>query len=164
MHHSDFIRHLASFYRPNIYLELGLYDGETFNKVAPFAIRKIGVDIKPTHIQGELFVETTDKFFEHFTEEVDMIFIDADHSYSSVLKDFENSLKILKPNGIILLHDTDPETDTLFDFGYCGDAYRIVPYLESRLDLNITTFPITEAGLSLVTRKNSTRVSLRHGK
>ena len=37
MHHSDFIAILASVYKPNLYVELGLYEGETLSKVLPHA-------------------------------------------------------------------------------------------------------------------------------
>jgi len=153
----------ASVYRPKIYIELGLYEGETFNKVKNYCGYAIGVDIKSVQLDGKTYACTTDHFFEHIfiNQKADMIFIDADHNYDSCLKDFENSLKVLNQGGCILLHDTDPESDHLFDPGYCGNSYRIVDYLESRDDLNIVTFPCTEAGLSIVTRKNETRTQRR---
>lgn len=165
IHHSDFVAILANIYHPKTYLELGLYTGETFQKVrrtiSGIGSRCIGVDIKKPPIDGEIYVQTTDEFFENFNESVDMVFIDADHRYESVLKDLENSLKILNKRGCVILHDTDPKNDSLFDPGYCGDSYKIVNDLERREDLNITTFPIREAGLSVVTWKNSTRTQLR---
>ena len=35
----------------------------------------------------------------------DLIFIDANHAYEFVKKDFENALKMISPNGIIAMHD-----------------------------------------------------------
>ena len=162
-HHSDVLAMIASIYKPKVYIELGLYDGETFNKVKNFCGRAIGVDIREISLDGEIHVCTTDDFFNQiFTnEKADMIFIDADHKYDSVMKDLENSLKVLNQGGCILLHDTDPESDHLFDPGYCGDSYRVVDYLESKNDLNVVTIPCTEAGLSIVTRKNETRTQIR---
>ena len=154
---------LASIYRPKTYIELGLHDGETFNKVKNYCGRAIGVDIRKVHLDGEIHNCTTDEFFDQVivNEKADMIFIDADHKYDSVIKDFENSLKVLNQGGCILLHDTDPESDHLFDPGYCGDSYRMVDYLESRGDINVVTIPCTEAGLSIVTRKDETRTQRR---
>ena len=47
----------------------------------------------------------TDDFFAQNTEKFPCIFVDADHSYEAVKKDFENSLKILEDGGCIILHD-----------------------------------------------------------
>lgn len=170
MHHSTFIGYLASIYRPNTYVELGLYHGETLRKVCPFSKKVHGVDMNinceiETLAQLEnvqIHTCKTDDFFAAFNEGIDMAFIDADHCKESVLKDFENILKRLNPGGIILLHDTDPEEDRLIHPGYCGDSYKIVEFLEKRTDINIVTFPLTEAGLSIVTRTQDTRTSRRH--
>ena len=49
---------------------------------------------------------TTDNFFENIcNKEYCCIFIDADHSYESVLNDYKNSLKHIKKNGYLLFHD-----------------------------------------------------------
>ena len=86
---------------------------------------------------------------------VDIIFIDADHNYTSVVKDFENSLKILNKLGIIFLHDTDPMIKKYVDPGYCGDSYKIIDYItNNHPELNIITLPVTIAGLSIVMREN----------
>lgn len=160
-HHSDFIALLAYIYKPNIYLELGLYEGETWNKVTPYCKRKIGVDIKDRNFVGEVYIESTDSFFSHFTEKIDMVFIDADHKFESVKKDFISCLKILNDGGVIIVHDTDPISDHLISPTYCGDSYKIVNILENSTDINIVTLPLTEAGLSIITKKQSTRTNLR---
>jgi predicted O-methyltransferase YrrM len=112
---------------------------------------------------GNIFIEKTDDFFLHFKDKVDMIFIDADHSYESAKKDLLNSLNILSESGIILIHDTDPEDNRLFSHGYCGDSYKIVSFIEDSMhDLNVVTIPIAEAGISVISRKKSTRTFLRN--
>jgi len=162
MHHSDFLALLALIYRPDIYLELGVAEGETFVKVRPYCGRAIGVDPSPPSMEGDFRPQTTDKFFKSFNIKVDMIFIDADHSFSSAKKDLKNSYKLLNDGGIIIMHDTDPVDDKLFDPGYCGDSYKLVDLIEDNfLDLNITTLPMTEAGLSLLTKKADTRTHRR---
>lgn len=170
MHHSTFISHLAAVYNPRVYVELGLYTGETFQKVLPFASIAYGVDTTPNaHLENlkrtpnaRIHYSTTDEFFSSFNSGIDMAFIDANHTFESVLTDFNNVLSRLNPGGIILLHDTDPEADSLITPMRCGDAYKIVKLLESSPDLNITTIPCAEAGLSIVTKKNSTRTHLRN--
>jgi hypothetical protein len=41
----------------------------------------------------------------------DLIFIDGLHTAEQVKKDFENALKILSPDGFIVLHDCNPEKE-----------------------------------------------------
>ena len=165
MHHSDFIARMTSIYRPNLYLELGLYKGETWKKVSPFCKNMVGVDIVDHNLEGEIYIETTDYFFSHFQKKIDMAFIDADHSFESAKKDFINCYNLLNDGGVIMMHDTDPESDHLFSSGYCGDSYKIVSFLENNFEnINILTLPITEAGLSIITKKNDTRTIRRSRK
>lgn len=169
MHHSDFIAVLASIYKPNVYVELGLYQGETISKVTPYIGSGYGVDMNPNKFLEELKIfpklkiiySTTNSFFDNFNEGIDMAFIDADHCYESALSDFENVYKRLNLGGIIILHDTDPEGEHLINPGYCGDSYKIVKYLENNQEINCTTLPLTEAGLTIVTKKNDTRTLRR---
>lgn len=162
MHHSDFIAILAQVYEPNVYLELGTCRGITFNKVKPYVKRAVGVDVFASYfydlVSGEIYCETTESFFNHFTDKVDMIFIDADHAFEMVKFDFYNALKLLNPRGIILLHDTNPASMDLVNPGYCNDGYKIVEILEKDETLNIVTLPVMEAGLSMITRKNQLRI------
>lgn len=48
-------------------------------------------------------------FFVRQDIKIDVLFIDGDHSYEGVKKDFELYSKILNEKGIIILHDTDEE-------------------------------------------------------
>ena len=169
MHHSDFIAILASIYKPKVYVELGLYTGETISKVQTYIEKGYGIDMNPNdslenlkkYSNLEIIYTTTNQFFESFNDGIDMAFIDADHCYKSVCVDFENVYKRLNPGGLILLHDTDPESTHLMNPGYCGDSYKIVNYLENHSEINCTTFPLTEAGLTMITRKNDTRTFRR---
>lgn len=53
----------------------------------------------------KFFNSTTDNFFENNTEKYDCIFIDADHSYAGVKKDYENALRYINEGGVIIFHD-----------------------------------------------------------
>jgi predicted O-methyltransferase YrrM len=45
----------------------------------------------------------------HFTsQEVDFLFIDGDHSYNGVRADFENFAPLVRPGGLVALHDIAP--------------------------------------------------------
>ena len=97
-HHSDLIVQLVKSVNCQIYLELGIYDGSTLSRVGQFVPRVIGVDIKDLRNNkniGEFYLSTTQDFLQKFNEMVDVIFIDADHSFESVKQDFETSLKNL---------------------------------------------------------------------
>jgi predicted O-methyltransferase YrrM len=160
-------------YKPKTYVELGLYQGETIRKVRPHANFLYGVDMKPNHHLDALktypniniIYSTTDEFFKNNPNLfIDMAFIDADHCVESCQKDLENVLQRLNSGGVVILHDTDPINDALIDPGFCGDSYKIVNILENREDLNILTLPLSEPGLSVVTRKQDSRKQRRDKK
>lgn len=48
---------------------------------------------------------TTDDFFKTNTQNYDCIFIDADHEYEGVMKDYRNSLKFITTGGYLIFHD-----------------------------------------------------------
>ena len=59
-----------------------------------------------TYKEVEICRMTSDDWFEKYGDvELDWIYIDGDHSYEGCFKDLENSLKIVKPGGIILGDD-----------------------------------------------------------
>ena len=103
------------------YLELGIGPyKENFNNITT-EVNKTGVDVM---ISGEnILTTTTDHFFENNTDKFDIIFIDADHNESAVIRDFYNSLKIIKENGMILLHDIGPENIENTGINSSGTAY-----------------------------------------
>jgi predicted O-methyltransferase YrrM len=143
------------------YLELGVCKGPTFILANNIVKRAIGVDVYDDRIYkvGEFYECSTDDFFNFFHDNVDIVFIDADHHFESVRKDFENSLKILNKHGIIIFHDTDPVSEELLSPSRCGDGYKIVDYIyENHKELDMITLPVTIAGLTIVTRKSDRRV------
>ena len=105
---------------------------------------------------------TTDHFFKINQDMFDVIFIDGDHSFTQVHKDFINSLRYLNKYGIIFLHDTDP-IDTYVTKELCGDSYKIIDWINKKYNkiVNIVTIPVSVTGLSIVNRKNDRRL-LQH--
>ena len=170
MSYHDVIGDIARNSKYETYLELGVNTGVTFFKVAPYVKEAIGVDhcYAPSeeqlrnHKNATIIKSKTDDFFKSFNKPLDLVFIDADHHFEAALKDFENSLHLLKKGGCIILHDTDPIDASHQGQQLCGDCYRLVDILEARHDLNIVTLPIWAAGLSIVTRKGETRTQLRN--
>ncbi len=149
---------------PNVksYLELGIYEGETFEKIWPSVGNCVAVDIvnkMKIKFKGVFHLSTTDEFFENNLEKFDAIFIDADHEYKQVKKDFMHSLDILNFDGIIFIHDTDPAQKHLIDPGYCGDSYKIVDWIHRVYpNLDCLTLPICEPGLTIVRMEHGRRV------
>jgi predicted O-methyltransferase YrrM len=162
-HHSDFIVQLVKSVNCKTYLELGIYDGDTLCRVAQIVPRVIGVDIKDIRINknvGEFYLSTTQEFLNNFNEKVDIIFIDADHSFESVKKDFEMSLKLLNEFGIIMLHDTDPISEEFLSNLRCGDSYKMIDWLkENHPEMDVLTLPIAQPGLTIIRRANERRVN-----
>lgn len=133
---TDLLNHLAEKYNLQRYLEIGVQVPElNFDKIK--CSIKIGVD--PESSANATHQMTSDVFFYNFgndytdwhVDEFDLIFIDGLHTAEQVNKDFENALKILSPNGFIVLHDCNPlkEEHTIVprptERGHWnGDVYR----------------------------------------
>ena len=150
--HTTFIVILAQRMRPAVYLELGLRDGTTFNRVAPLCKQAIGVDIvRQGEYNGIFFEMTTAEFFQKEIEKLpptELAFIDADHSFDSVRKDFIGVYSYMAKGGIILLHDTFPENDSYKRPGLCDDCYKMRDWLKNN-GYNSITLPCPP-GLTLV--------------
>jgi len=147
-----------------IYMELGLGDGTNIKEIVKHCKYCIGVDSKETepHIIGpnefEFHMETTDEFFKKFDKSPNIIFIDADHNFEQVKRDFMNSLNCLSEHGIIFLHDTDPISENLVLPQSCGDSYKIHNWIKEEYpNLNILTLPINSSGLTVVNRDKDRR-------
>lgn len=162
-HHSDLIVQLVNSINCQTYLELGIYDGSTLSRVAQSVPRVIGVDIKDLRLNksiGEFHLSTTQDFLKDFTDKVDVIFIDADHSFESVKNDFTACLKNLNEFGVIILHDTDPIAEKYLDKGYCGDSYKMIDWVKSEYPMfDVMTLPVSEAGLTLIKRSSDRRIN-----
>jgi hypothetical protein len=162
-HHSDFIVQLVTSINCQTYLELGIYDGSTLERVSKIVPRVIGVDIKDIRKNkniSEFHLSNTNDFLNNFYDKVDVVFIDADHSFESVKSDFENVLKNLNEFGVIILHDTDPVSEKYLDKGYCGDSYKMIDWIkENHSEMDILTLQISEAGLTIIKRSHERRVN-----
>ena len=107
---TDLLNHLAEKYNLQRYLEIGVQDSkQNYDKI--MCKHKQGVD--PNPYSSVTYQMTSDAFFVYagnVSEKnlFDLIFIDGLHTAEQVKKDFENSLKILSPNGFIVLHDCNP--------------------------------------------------------
>lgn len=163
--HEDFIVHLASIIRPNVYVELGLYQCVLFNQIIPHAKKLIGLDINPEAVKymqksnKTTFQNmTTDDYIKELHArpiEIDMLFIDADHSKEAVLNDFQNYFPFVKPHGLILLHDGHPKDELNMSSGYCGDGWKTIEELSKNCEkYEMVTIPV-HPGLTICRKRNS---------
>lgn len=158
--HPEIIKAIVKRTQCKKYLELGIYDATTISEIAKIVDYAVGVDCLDLrkYYNFNFIQSSTDDFFKNNTETFDIIFIDADHTFDSVKKDFENALNILNKHGIIFLHDTDPMNIMLTQPGYCNNCYKIVKYIrENHKELDLINLPISEAGLTIVNRKDENR-------
>lgn len=105
------------------YLELGIEDNTNFNNT--HALNKKSVDTNGM----ATFTGTTDEYFQQLdkSESFDVIFIDANHDYDYVLRDFNNSIKHCKE--WLVLHDMVPPSFYHTHHTQCSDSYRILYYI-----------------------------------
>ena len=159
-HYYNIIKWIIKLTNCQSYLELGVEYGINISEVKDLVKTCVGVDINSFDNSSdiEFYQMTTDNFFSINKRYFDIIFIDANHNFEQVRKDFDNSIRILNKFGIIILHDTDPITSELLEENHCYDSYRIVDYISSKTTLNIITFPIQETGMTFVMRKGDRRI------
>ena len=108
-----------------VYLEIGVWKGLAFRHVT--AAEKIAVDpafklsartrrhADAKAVATHYFEMTSDAFFANETElleqrAVDVALIDGLHDYRQVVRDVENTLRYLRDDGVIVLHDCNPAT------------------------------------------------------
>jgi len=137
--HIEFILSLAKVVRPAVYVELGLFQCELFNKMIPYCSSLIGVDHNIE--SGNYMIKNKKtKFFHCSTSEfcltatnmkieIDLLFIDASHDFKNVKNDFLNYFPLIKNNGLILLHDSYPKDHESTDSKICGDGYKAIDEL-----------------------------------
>jgi hypothetical protein len=103
-----------------VYLEIGVEHGFAFRLIT--ADEKIAVDpafkrwgrLSDTKARATHYFETTsDAFFANetaFLEQhgIDVALIDGLHTYRQVVRDVENTLRYLRDDGVIVLHDCNP--------------------------------------------------------
>mgnify|MGYP001611453924 CR=1 FL=1 len=138
------------------YLEFGTGTGETILKVkCPV---RIGVDAKVDCLlpfPSQFLRMTTSDFIRYHTETYapfDVVFIDADHEAESVLADFDGIWPPVSPEGLVLLHDGNPETVADTAPGYCNNAWEAVRALTGRGKFEMVTLPY-HPGLTIVRKR-----------
>ncbi len=152
------LRRLTALYDEPRYLEVGVAQGVTFQRVP--AARKIAVDPEfrfdaAEYAREQTGVEchevTSDEYFARLVapdEQFDVIYLDGLHTFEQTLRDLTNALHHLQPRGVIVIDDTRPPTylasmadrESFFtvrswlgstDQRWMGDVYKVVFFVES---------------------------------
>ena len=170
-----------------VYLEIGVSHGRAFRRIT--ADEKIAVDpafklsarsrrLADTKARATHYFETTsDSFFANetaFLEQhgIDVALIDGLHTYEQVVRDVENTLRYLRDDGVIFLHDCNPalaligrpaasqadfmaqQSGPLVIGVWSGDVWKAIVYLRStRHDLRVAVLKC-DMGVGVV-RKGS---------
>lgn len=170
------------------YLEIGVNTGGSFIPIK--AHRKWGVDPE-YHLTGRrrmkywvwsllgakeerLFRVTSDEFFARnqkmlSVRGVDVCLVDGLHTYDQALRDVRNTLRYLKPNGVILLHDCNPTSELMalpasriedlmsqevpgWDGSWSGDVWKAIVHLRA-LQNDLEVFVLDcDTGIGVVRR------------
>lgn len=166
LNHKQIVPLLVQFLKPKIYVELGIYRGETFNrcvKALPEEEMAFGAD---THLQVgyfrktkqvKLYQETTNDFFKKWGQEIkipiDLIFIDADHHKEAAFQDATSFWHYLREDtGLMVLHDTWPLNLEDKAFDKSGDSFLVPKMLKTSFhssQAEILTLP-ADSGLTLI--------------
>jgi Methyltransferase domain len=169
------------------YLEIGILAGDTFLRIK--ATHKLGVDpnleISSTK-KARYYLKNWANFFNKYfhmdsntffdTQHIllskmglDVAFIDGLHTFSQSLQDVQNTLRYLNKNGVIILHDCNPLSETAalpaksireiqelnppgFNGIWNGDVWKTVAYLRAtRKDLHVFVLDC-DFGLGIITK------------
>ncbi len=184
MFRTDVIQALLNKKKNPAYLEIGVQTGKNFFKIA--SSNKTAVDPKftfsvkdrlrwilknPFNLTAKYYQTTSDNFFEtiDMSQKKDVVLIDGLHTYAQSLRDVLNALKILKENGVIVMHDCNPPHKTAaypsqsieeaaaanlssWTNEWCGDVWKTICLLRStRKDLRVFVLD-TDYGLGIITR------------
>lgn len=110
--------------------------------------------------QAVLFAGTSDNFFTQIQlPKIALAFIDGDHNYEFVKRDFWNLVPLMKDDGVIFLHDTYPPEDSYVSENKCGTVYKLRQEIEKDKAFDCFTFTKVAAvgvGITMVRVKPKT--------
>lgn len=127
---------------------------------------KYGVEYSPlemiTQLGFDRFVEFKAEqsldFMGSTSQKFDFIFLDGDHSASTVYQEIPAALKLLNENGVILLHDYFPELQPLWSSGTVISGPNLAVQRLKSEGLKVVVLPLAE--LLWPTKLNSKMTSL----
>ena len=128
---------------------------------------KQGIEPFPNYTNSpynsNIHIKTSDEYFHSIKEtdeKFDIVFIDGLHHNDQVIKDIENSLRHLDPNGTIVCHDCLPSNENQQernDHGgvWLGDVWKAIAHFRiTRNDIKIEVVN-TDLGCGIITKQPS---------
>ncbi len=183
MNRLEIVQMLLRQRKRNNYLEIGVFNGHIFFRIRSTfklavdpdfrfdKIRKTGKTIlNPYNLYNQYFQKTSDDFFSQDAptvlaeKKIDVALVDGMHDYDFALRDAENTLRYLSDDGVIVMHDCNPQTREAacsfaewnarsFTGTWNGDVWKAILHLRStRNDINVFVLDC-DHGLGIVTRK-----------
>lgn len=155
MNRYNIIQSLIDKYQYNSYLEIGVEGRVCFDAIK--CNTKIGVD--PAIPTGNgIHCATSDDFFASASCKFncDIIFVDGLHLKDQALRDIKNSLDVLNPEGVIVVHDCLPRSEMeqigLVQYGvpWMGDVWKA--FAELRMTRNYLSMAVvdTDCGCGII--------------
>lgn len=152
MTRSDIINRLINKHGYKKYLEIGVntpaQPGYNWDNVMCDVKHGVDPNVETT------FKMTSDEFFAQNKNTYDIVFIDGLHIYEQVVRDIENSLRILNDRGSIVVHDCNPVDEVhqrpirASDI-WNGDVWKAIVQMRLRDDIVITTLD-TDEGCAII--------------
>lgn len=153
---------LINSFSPKRYLEIGIYQGWCLINInAPL---KTGVD--PDRSTMASHHMTSDEFFEKVAPTLgykyDVVFIDGLHHSDQVNKDIANAIQYTEDNGIIILHDCNPQSEMrqrvppdfdIWKHGWNGDVWKSIAWARQQYDYLIYVIDADE-GLGVIDKRS----------
>jgi hypothetical protein len=96
------------------------------------------------------------EFMEIFNDNPIVVFLDGNHDYDVVSKEFYFFYERLNPGGVMFMHDVMPSTENHIYHGACSDSYRLRLELQKNPNIDIVTLShkVVSHGLSIVIKKH----------
>ena len=145
--------------QPKVILEIGIASGASTLCLSHFTDCIIGVDCcvpKKQKVYKEIRRNCEFHFVQHDTNyqkcisavekfldarQIDLLFIDGEHSYRGAKRDFNKFTKFLKPNGVVALHDI---ANSAYHRGMGCKVYRFWDELKNKYES--TEISVTDWG------------------
>ena len=153
---------LINSFSPKRYLEIGVYKGWSLFKV--HADIKDSVDPDITTLAA--YHMTSDEFFEKVAPTLgykyNVVFVDGLHHSDQVNKDIANAIQYTEDNGIIILHDCNPQSEMrqrvppdfdIWEHGWNGDVWKSVVWARQQYDYLIYVIDADE-GLGVIDKRS----------
>ena len=200
MNRIDILQKIVSRKKSCNYLEIGVRNGACFFQIKGAKL-KIGVDPafsfskkellvsalrNPSNIlRSKYFLMTSDDFFaekESYLnrKRLDLVFVDGLHTYEQSLRDVQNALRHIRPDGVVVMHDCSPESELSatpaksgdqvvqrlkgeerWDGYWSGDVWKTIVHL--RTDTRLEVFVLNcDFGLGFIRHGKSDGLCVSH--